>query len=171
MRRKLKSLRNPHFSVPLENATKIGVLFDASDPSHYVSINHYVSEFKNDGKRVELLGYIPSKHIEGSVSFRYFTKKEVSYFLIPKGNTIEYFITRDFDILLNIFGNQNPILEYISAFSKAKMRIGLFGKGKTDLYDLMVDIKEMETEEIPVDGIIKHFDHYLKMIKENEHTV
>jgi Family of unknown function (DUF6913) len=165
LKRKLSKLENTHHSVPYGEVRHIGILFNAADQSDYVSIEAYANQLKEENKKVEILGYIPLKHIEGILSYPYFTKKEINFFQIPNSQDVQDFINKEFDVLLHFSKEEELELEYISALSKAKMRVGKYNAEKLYCYDLMIE-GQNQTESIG--DLIPVFNKYLKMIKNNE---
>jgi uncharacterized protein DUF6913 len=165
LKRKLSKSKNAHYSVPYIKVKHIGILFNAAEQSDYVAIEAYANQLKEEGKKVEILGFIPLKHIEGILSYPYFTKKEINFFQIPKSLDVQDFIDKEFDVLLHFSLEEDLELEYISALSKAKMRVGKYSSDKLFCYDLMIDEKKQPKT---IEEIIPVFNKYLKMIQENE---
>lgn len=128
--------RNPG---TFSQAERIGILFNASDKSEYPIVNRYIKQLIDKGIRVSALGYFEDKLEHPDFSFNYFNKKNVSLTFQPKGEMIDNFINTRFDILFNLYLEDNLMLSYISALSKANMRIGKYNDN-TDYYDLMIDI-------------------------------
>jgi hypothetical protein len=58
-----------------------------------------------------------------------------------------------------------PLL-FAASETNASFKIGRFSEPNRPIFDMMLDIKDEE----PIGEVIKHYDHYIKMIKpvENE---
>ncbi|HMX05825.1 MAG TPA: hypothetical protein PKE14_14215, partial [Chitinophagales bacterium] len=79
---------------------------------------------------------------------------------IPKMFRIKHFIEKEFDVLINTAMKSNRPLEYVSTYSKAKLRIGKYDQQKTFAYDFM-----MQTENEDVFSYLAQVEHYLRMVK------
>ena len=89
-----------------------------------------------------------------------FNKKNLNWRLAPVGHTVESFIQRKFDILINLSVKEILPLEYISALSQANFRVGPYEKNKTYCYDLMIDTGE----EKDLKNLIEQVKHYLHLM-------
>lgn len=163
----LKSRLRRNYGRPatsLSTARRIGIAFDATEPGNYVAVDHYARQLKESGKRVELLGFYSFKHMDGNPVFAYFNKKDLNWYGKPRGRVVDHFISSDFDILINAYTEECLPLEYVSACSQSRMRIGLFNDNKLHCND--VHIKPHD--EPKLDQLLNEIDHYLKMIKIHE---
>lgn len=151
-----------HSSVSLERARHIGILFNATDPANNVEIQHFAQAWKDKEKRVEVLGYIHGSHPQESLPFPFFSRKKISWLYIPHDPAVDHFMNQRFDILLNAYTDNRPVLDYITTLSAAKMRVGPYRKSKTHCYDVMVDLQERHP---PLPELLNTFERYLKMIK------
>ncbi|MCU0370602.1 MAG: hypothetical protein MUC31_04235, partial [Bacteroidales bacterium] len=82
----------------------------------------------NDGE----LGYASNKLVTNQflpvLSFDFFNSKQVSWFFIPKAPCIQDFVETDFDICINIASEDVFPLKYIAGMSKARLKVGAYGK-------------------------------------------
>lgn len=163
LKRRLASKSSPN-PVSLATATKVGIAFDASEPGNYVAISGYAHKLKNLGKRVELLGYYRFRHIDGNPAFPYFNRKDLNWYGRPKSRAAEHFMNAPFDILINAYTEECLPLEYVSAHSKSKLRVGLFDEEKLYCSDVLIKPHEHPS----IDQLIQDIDHYLQMIKIHE---
>jgi len=154
----------PRGAASLDSARKVGIAFDASEPGNYVAVNHYALKLREQGKKVELLGYYSHRHIDGIPVFPYFNRKELNWYGKPKSNTVEHFMNNDYDILINAYTEECLPLEYVSTCSKSKMRVGLYDDEKLHCSDVLIKPHDHPT----IDQLIQDIDRYLQMIKINE---
>ena len=107
-----------------------------------------------------MLGFynIPKSAI--NFAFPYFNKKNLNWHLEPTGDEVEIFIDRKLDILVNAYIDENLPLEYISALSQARFRIGHYVKEKTYAYDFMIDLKGKNDLKY----LMEQYRMYLKMV-------
>lgn len=128
-------------SIRFDRAKFIGILFDASDMSYRDEVVKYAEALKKKGKKVKLLGFINTKEAQENLTFDFFNKKQLDFSLLPKSEIVNQFIKQPFDLLINLFFHENLPLEYISAASKARFRVGKHST-QTHSFDLMIDMKE-----------------------------
>ncbi len=165
LKRRLKTENHPHHSVLLRDAKRIGVLFDATDSSNFVAIKHMSDQWKKAGKRVDFLGFIDAKHTIDLINHPHINRSNLSFFYIPKGNEVDFFLNTPFDILLYAHNSFSPPLFYLSLFSKARMRVGPllneFPVAK-EAFEFMINLgpDKPETQEL-----LAIYSKYLKMME------
>ena len=136
-------------------------LLDGSDPVALRTILNKLYPYRNQGKKLSFFGYVkklPPFQEEGIV---WITRKDLSWIGIPKVQKIRSFIEKDFDVLINTAMKSIRPLEYVSTYSKAGLRIGMFDEKKTFCYDMMMHLNGNNNSENYLDQV----DHYLKMLK------
>ena len=142
-------------------AKSIGILFDASKVENISAIKEYAQHLKSLGKNVELYGlYKDKKQVQDNV-FDHFTMADVNWLHVPREGIINSFGVKPFDLLLSLHNETVLPLEYISALSKAKCRVGRYIKDKTYCYDLMAAIPEgadLKQLILQIDQLIKEIN-------------
>ncbi|MEM7101970.1 MAG: hypothetical protein AAF502_02490 [Bacteroidota bacterium] len=161
---RMKHLKVQRESKNFADARRIGILFDASRPENQVFVNEYRETLIKQDKKVEILGYFDDKQPHNNVIFKYFNKKNLTWFWIPKSKDVEAFINTPFDILISLHLQPAPQLEYVSALSKAHMRVGLFRDDKQHCYDLMIDNPESQD----LKTFTKQVDYLLNIINRDD---
>jgi hypothetical protein len=149
-----------HKAVNLNDASEIGILFDASDPDEVSLINQFADNMKREKKKIILLGYYDQPKRAINFNFSYFNRKDLNWYLMPRGLVVDEFLGRKFDILINAYIKENLPLEFVSAMSQASFRIGAYNKEKTYAYDFMVDMKE----DNDLRTLLSQYRHYLQML-------
>lgn len=135
-------------SITLENAKRVGILFDATDLNIRNSILDYVESLKDRRKTVKILGYFNNRLKDNNFTFRHYNRDNIDWAMRPKGEDVEDFIKQDFDLLINLSPISTKDTEYITAAVRAELKIGPI-TDNTSCYDLMLDSKR--------DVDIKHF--------------
>ena len=160
----VKNLRADRTSVNFTDARTVGILFDATDLAQRESVLKFAKALEKQDKKVKLLGFVRTKEDSSNLSFPNFNLKDLNLALLPeKSAVVQDFTSRDFDILLNPAPVEVIPLEYISALSKAKYRVGPVTE-KTVCYELMIDVSENKT----TDAFFKQAMHFLgKMNKQS----
>lgn len=164
LQRKLKNFTSVHQTCDYTSAETIGVLFDGSQNANIETVKAFCQELRMRQKKVHLLGFLDTDKDRPSLSFDYFTMKNVNWFFIPQHEKANEFMNSRFDILLNLHVNECLPLEYISALSNSKFRIGRFIEGKTFCYDFMLKLDGNSDLKF----FIEQTDHYLKLIRPHE---
>lgn len=150
----------PRKTINLADSSEIGILFDATDPDKVSLINQFADSLKKEKKHVVLLGYYDQPKRAINFNFSYFNRKNLNWHLQPKGDIVDEFLNRKFDILINAYTAENLPLEYVSAMSQAAFRMGAYNKDKTYAYDFMVDMKG----ENDLRWLLNQYRHYLQML-------
>jgi hypothetical protein len=162
--KKIKSLERPHQTVSLENAKKIGIIYDATDEEDYEVVTQYLRFLRNKQKEVKTLGYVDNKKLPenkfAKLGIDFFTRKHLNWCLIPTHPLVTNFINEKFDILINLSINKCFPLQYISAVSQAKFRVGRYESRHTNYNDLMINLLPDNT----LKQFIQQIDHYLNLV-------
>ena len=151
--------------ISFEQAKKIGMLYDATNEQDYEMVKQYIKGIRADHKEVFALGYVDKKQLPVSqfaqLGLDFFTKKDLKWNMIPDSLEIRNFINEQFDILINLNeGNCFP-LNYITAMSKAKFRIGRYHKKNLSNFDFLIEAGNSTS----LSNYIKEVDRYLRIIK------
>jgi len=146
--------------MKLADAAEIGILFDASDPDKVSLVNNFADSLKKQKIRIVMLGFYDTPKRAINFNFAYFNRKDVNWFLEPRGDTVRDFISKKFDVLINAYLEESLPLEYVSALSKSSFRIGMYDAEKTYAYDFMVDVKK----ERDLKHLLDQYKHYLEMM-------
>ena len=143
LERKISQTSVQRHPMPYADSRSIGILFDASLPPNRIAVTNYAKSLKKKGKKVELLAFYNAKKPEPNFTFRQFTQKDLNFLRRPGGTAIDHFMLNPFDVLINLFLNEEPALEYISALSQAHLRVGPYTE-RTYCYDLMIDTPDRQ---------------------------
>ncbi len=151
-------------NVNFENSKSVGILFNGTDISHFAVVRQYVQEYKKQGKKVKTLGFIDSKSPNPSLVFDYFSKKDINWYGKPGSGRTDVFQNEDFDILISAYLDQTMPLIYLSTFTKAKLKVGLYFPDYTDASDMMVNIKGEQN----LNNFFQEIHHYLNIFANND---
>jgi hypothetical protein len=125
----------------IADAKEVGVLLDASDTDKTAVVLQFADSIRTQYRKVTMLGYYNFPKAAMNLSFPHFYNKNLNWYLQPQGYMVDDFIEKKFDVLVNAYTDENLPLEYISALSNAKYRIGLYNPAKTYLSDVLIDLK------------------------------
>lgn len=151
----------PRDFISFEQSKSIGIIYNATHPQNIEIIKSFAGKLKAAGKKVESLGYINLKKAEEIQAeykdLDFIIKKEVTWYHKPKTFNSSRFIKNKYDILLNLYIEECLPLQYMSAFSDAKFRVGHFQKNNLYCNDFHIDLKGDEK----VSSLIEQIEHYL----------
>lgn len=163
----LRSSRIKEF-INLEDATSIGVIFHQADYKMFESIQKFLKNLSDDGKQIFAIGFVEMKEIPQEYvlkkGFNFFCLKDLNWYFKPEPDFVEEFISRDFDLLINLsIDNVFPV-DYIFALSNARFKTGKYTEGY-EFADLSIDIKKSGD----IDYLIMQISHYLSEINKKKH--
>ena len=164
--KEIQKLRIKHEVVSMQEAEKIGLLYDATDEKDYEAVKAYVKHFRSSMKKdILAMGYVDKKVLSQAQFAQYgldfFTKKDLNFSLIPVNPIVDNFINEKFDILINLNSGKCFPLRYISAMSHARFRVGRYNPNHTICYDMMIKLKG----EPEIKKVIEETEHFLRLIK------
>lgn len=142
------------------DALSIGILYNVGEEEEYKRFTAFVSSLQGEKKEIKALGYVKYNLIPHycypKLSFDYIIKKNIAWFGKPSGDFVKDFINRDFDILINLNLDDNPLFQYICGLSCAKFKIGRYSQDNEKYLDFMVEAEN----DISVDDFIKKLMEY-----------
>lgn len=133
----LNKVPDNHFST----IKSVGILFLANDAKECDVVFRYRDQLEKTGFQVWPFGYFNFKVREKPTKFDFIDLTNLSFAYIPASDKITQFITKPFDVLINLDTASHRPLNYIAAASKALFKIGP-AHGNHAHYDLMIDMHE-----------------------------
>lgn len=149
----------------LNAARSIGIIFNAKDERTFKLIREFSDKLRGGGLRqVKSLGFVPkddvASFLQSSQDFDFFTREDFNWYYKPKGRKVVGFMSEPFDILIDLRMNKFISLLFVVGLSRAQFKVGRFGKGYEDFYDLMINVDSNSD----VAYFIEQIQHYLEMI-------
>jgi hypothetical protein len=145
----------------------IGIVWDASRPSEFASLSRFHQKMQDIKIEVSIFGYFPGNNLPDQYTairyLRCIRKDEINKFYHPASSETNSFIRNPFDILIDInFDKLFPLL-YVTALSRARLKVGLFtNEASESPFDLMMELKN----PVDIDGYLAQVIQYLEMIKD-----
>ena len=163
LNKKLRTYKRIRESHNLETAKTAGILFTPTDQASFEQIKQFLTYLGNYKLQIYVLGYIDAKIIPESFLFwkgiNLFSRKELSWAMVPNTPVVTDFIDKPFDLLLDLSLENFFPVEYIARLSKSKFKIGRFTESHSG-YDLMFDIEK----EKSLDAYLGYIKQYLNLI-------
>ncbi len=141
---KLQSTTDTSKIINLKDAKTVGIMYNSTQPDNDIIITKFAEHLRAAGKTVEILGYINDTKTERKVDITVFNKKSLTWCGVPTDEKALAFAEKNFDLLLACFIGENLPLEYLSCISKARWRVGAYYPGKTNCYDMMVNVGDRQ---------------------------
>lgn len=159
----LKKVNRKRQAINLNDARKIGIIYDASDEPRCKSILEFVQLLQGDQKKIKTLGFANFKIIphycNTSLSNDFFCIKDLNWCNIPKSKFIDDFLKTEYDLIIDLSPRESLPLSYISIISNAKFKVGRYNEDVNHL-DLMIHNKNNKD----LKEFIKHTIHYLTIL-------
>ncbi len=145
IRKYLKKHSRSMASCNIKEAKTIGILFNATHQVSFEIVKELVKNISGKKNTIDVLGFVDSKQLIDHYLYRkgfdFFTRSQLNWYYKPKNSSVDTFIKKPFDILLDLsLDNPFPI-RYIMTCSAAKFKTGMFYKNQ-DYLDLMIDIEK-----------------------------
>jgi len=152
--------------ITLSNAKKIAVLFDAVDENSLKEVNDLLKYFVKKNIDVDILGFVNKTTMDAfhlsTIHVNYFNLKDLNLFGVPDSQKTTRFMSKDYDMLINLSFNNSFPTRYLTLKSNSKYRIGVFSKKNQFNYDLMFKLKVLS-----IQYFITHLISYLELINKN----
>ena len=170
LRKKIAGTKRKIFYTNIDQVRNIGILWDASMIEEFACLSRFYQRMNENKTDVKILGYFPGNNLPNQyTAIRYLSvikKEELNFFYHPVSNEASTFISKKFDVLIDMNFNKLLPLQYISSLSNAGLKVGLFEQDvKNTPFDMMLELKSPVNIEDYLDQVI----HYLGMI--NSETV
>jgi hypothetical protein len=135
----LKKNKTVHTSTPYKTAVNIGLIFTVEDKAKHEYIKEFIQRLERDGKKVQVLEFLPEKKMNHEFKFDFFTIKDISFFgEITSANALK-FAQIPFDYLFYIDKDSNPLILHLLAQCKAQCRVGRFCAAESPYFEMMIE--------------------------------
>jgi hypothetical protein len=140
--RKRKAVNREVQVFNFTTARSVTILFDTATTGSFPVIKDFRNFIESQGIRCNAYGYVPQKEIPEEMLFwknySFITRKDLNWYLKPRGEAVEAFFEDDPDILIDFTQDMALELQYMVQLSGARFKIGCFTDQDND-YDLMIN--------------------------------
>jgi uncharacterized protein YciU (UPF0263 family) len=147
-----KQTNNKSKVISFNEASSIGILFNATQTINFEIIRALVKKLNKDFKKeVQILGYVHSKkmidHYLYRKGFDFFSQKDLNWLEFPKKETesVNDFCNKQFDILINLSLENYQPLHHILIRTKAKLKVSKFFNN-AQFADFLIDVEKNKEE-------------------------
>ncbi len=114
---------------------KVGVVWQPGEKAAFQYLHDYFAR----GKVIFRNICVYEDHAGAPEDTSILTPKDLNWMGLPKPGPVDDFIKTEFDVLFNISLEQNLVLDYITALSRAKFKTG-WSPEKRNFFDLNINI-------------------------------
>ncbi len=160
LNRKLKKRNYKPVICNLKSARKIGIVYDSLSEDDLSAIKKIEKFYLSLHINIELLGFSNAKLIKdnliGDNQRHYACTKDFNWLFQAKSELLKEFISKDFDILINLYTHDEFCIEYIIMSSMAKFKVGPSHLNK-QMHDFMIDGGNKKNNIIYLNEQISHY--------------
>lgn len=161
---KLKKLQRLKKVYNLNLSQSIVLVCVYTSEKEFKIIEEFISTLSMQSKKVDRLIYVPDEKLlelnSKIFSMNYITKNEFNFFYIPKSQRVKDFISKDYDILIDLNINNQFPMESFTALSNAHFKVGVFDENKNYIYDMLIKI----SNKLDLSEIIEQCIYYLNLV-------
>lgn len=130
----------PRGSMSYNMVSTVGIVFTIDSKEKHEIIKSFVKQLEEDGKKVDVLAYLPHKKENHEFLFDFFTEKDISFWGKFNSEFVTKFTNKSFDYLFYIDEQSNLLVQNVLAMSKAKCRIAKFDESNEQFCEMMVRV-------------------------------
>lgn len=151
----------------LDDATSVGILYDATSEEQVRFIQPFVTYFFDLKKEVKALGFVDANELSychiPKLQYDFFYKKDLNWYYKPENYIIDNFIKKEYDILINLCDSSVIPIKYLVASSIARFKIGIYEEDY-EIYDLMISLKDDRSMQ----RLMTEIKHYINLINKED---
>lgn len=142
----LKKNKAARANTPYKKAVNMGVIFTVEDKQKHDVIKEFIQQLERDGKKVQVLEFLPEKKNNHEFKFDFFTINDLSFWGDVNAINALKFADTPFDYLFYADTESNPLILHLLARSKAHCRVGKFNEAESQFFELMIEVNGTNKE-------------------------
>ena len=150
----LKKNKSSRSSIPYDQSAKVGIIFTIEDLKKHELIKAFIKKLEGDGKKVEVITFLPRDKQNYEFLFDFFTDKEISFWGHNTSDKAVRFSDIAFDYLFYLDTEPNPLILNLLARSKAKCRVGKYWEDTKSYFEFMIE--STGDTKLLIDGMFKY---------------
>lgn len=135
----LKHSNTQRSNVSYDNAQRIGIIFSVEDKGKHETVKDLIKKFEHDGKKVQVIEFLPKKKENYEFKFDFFTENDLSIWGKLTSPGALKFADTPFDFLYYLDTDPNPLILHILALSKARCRVGRSWDSGHPYFEFMIE--------------------------------
>lgn len=170
LRKDFRKPENNAIACNIADAKSIGIIYNATKIEDFSLVRDFVFKLKKQVPEVIALGYADAKELSDfhlqPLEFRFFCKKDLNKYYKPHEDSVDDFVKKQFDILMDFNLEEKLPVRFVLASSEALFKTGRHCEIEPNYYDLMIQC-DIDSENA-LAQLIEQTEIYLKMIKPNK---
>jgi len=171
LRKESLKYRKNKQTVNINDAKSIGIIYKVTDENLNKEVVGFIKLLQNKNIDVYGLGFVDYKNIPHycypSLKHIFISKNKINWYYKAKGNEINDFISKDFDILIDLTMDLYLPGQFILSQSNARFIVGKYHENTEHYYDMMLKVDS----GISIKDYINSIVDYLKIIKEQKKCI
>lgn len=164
LKQKLTGRTDNRVSGSLITAREVFVIYDASEEYQNKVTEELFAELKSLDIKVKSVGYAKFKIVPHycipQLTRQFICKKDLNLLGIPSQTFLNDYLDEEFDLLISLDMDQDPVFQYMAAVSRAKFKVGWNDPANYPYYDFLIKSKQGDLAEY-----IRQMIYYLTINK------
>lgn len=135
LRKKVNAIKRIAEIPEINNIKRIGVIWQAEENEAFLYLKNYFAKKQIIFRSI----CVYQEKTQNETGSNDLTPEDLNWWGLPKPGKIDEFLSIDFDLLLNISLQQNLVLDYITALTHARFKIG-WSENEDNYFDLNINI-------------------------------
>lgn len=167
----LREMKNAPREKKIDNIDEvktIGVICSLDSEQHWNILYHFAKVMESQGKKVSIMALLPKDQEIGFVITHQATyicrsKTDFNFWGIPFGESIREFVDKQYDLLIDTFGEENFFSQYIALRTTASLKVAYAtpAEDPSEIFDLII----RGEGQLELKDFFNHVIEYLGMIK------
>jgi hypothetical protein len=167
LRSDFRKPENNAVACNIADARSVGIIYNATSEEDFNLVKDFLHKLKKTIPEVFALGYVDKKELDNfhiqPLDFGFFCHKDLNWYHKPNEASVEEFVKKEYDILIDLNPTEILGVRFVLAESKALFKTGRYCEIEPNYYDLM--IQNISEDENQLLHLIEQTEFYLKMIK------
>jgi hypothetical protein len=153
-----KLLASRETSVNSKKVVNIGVILHVDEYDNFEGFRSFFKALGLNSPKHKIVGFVLDDKFEDSQWETYFSPKDFGWKGKIGNVELQSFLDEDYDVLVSYYKHKNLYLDWMTAASKANLKVGLTRHDER-LYDLFMDIEPESFNTFKIE-----FEKYLNIL-------
>ena len=167
----LREMKNAPREKKIDNIDEVKTItghWNIITITHWNILYHFAKVMESQGKKVSIMALLPKDQEIGFVITHQATyicrsKTDFNFWGIPSGESIREFVDKQYDLLIDTFGEENFFSQYIALRTTASLKVAYAtpADDPSEIFDLII----RGEGQLELKDFFNHVIEYLGMIK------
>ncbi len=167
LKRKARMLKRDKSFHNFDSASTAGIVFSATTQDTYIMAKEFIKFLEKKKIKVSALGYVSNKDVIAYFPYHkgveFFSISNLNWYQRPVSSTIDEFMNKPLDILIDLSDENYFPVHYIIALSKAKFKIT-----KNDIINTYSDLILNIDDNVDLVYYLDQIKHYMAAIRKSD---